>query len=1123
MAFITTNADKAKLGPRLSELISVSKSMDMLVGFFYFSGVKVIEEQLLANKEIKLRILVGMEIEQLGRSLIECETSGLLVTPDQSRAGIQGRFLESLRKAVRHPSMDNQAFVDRLQTFVQLLEEGRLEIRKTLKPNHSKLYLFQMNEEHQKTIKHSWITGSSNFSLPGLSLQDEFNVEITNFGYEEAQKYFDDLWDKAVPLDEIYDEIRRILLEESVAATITPYEAYYLVVKHYLEVQESKLDEVKLEKLLDNAGMKKYAYQVDAVRLALTRLKEHRGCIIADVVGLGKSIIASLVAALSNKNGIIIAPPGLCGDRMKKDSGWYGYIDKFGLNGRWEAFSRGCMSDILEYVKKTPNIEMVIVDEAHWYRNETTDDYGALSLICANKEVVLLTATPFNNNPSDLYALLKLFTPARSTNYVIGKNLEQLFIHFKSKYRIYNRLERAISAGDLAEIEKSMELAGIDRLSLPKGDITNFEALKKKLAALRKKLSNAIKEVLEKVAIRRNRIDLLNDPDYSKEITTLSDVEKPKEQFFELTEAQNAFYDKVINEYFGGANPRFKGAIYQPQTYKKDRIGEEAYQENIYKMQLHRLVMRFESSFGAFKASLENTVTMMRYVQRFVEEQKCFLYSRKAMEEILNAEENEVVGLMASWIDKLNQQFAGKQHTKDPIYNMDPSKFRVKEFKADIASDIQVFDELIEQVKALELATNDPKAAALIQSIQQILTRQHVDIPDTKDVEKRKVIIFSIYQDTVMHLKPLLEKAFGSRLLCVTSLGKANLKTLKQNFDASTDFLDQRDDYDILLATDKLSEGHNLNRAGIVINYDIPWNPTRVIQRVGRINRIGKKVFDKLYIFNYYPTKKGSTIAQNRQIAEAKMMAIHQILGEDACIFSEDETPTAAGLFTKLNEPLDNPDELSFFTRMKRVYREEMLPSLTEKQRAKLDHLSPRVKTASEKKPHGVFSFKRQGSSFFAIVHSPGEGISEWTMEDAIQAIACGKNTKRIEHSAEFWSTKEKPGLYEEVTSYTPQIEGATNNQCAIAAGIINNTMDRLPVELREFAKMVVEDLTSYGTLSANKVNKITKLDFNNNPSAIKQLVKELEEVRDVAGEYYLREIKAKAERDAVIVTIEQR
>jgi hypothetical protein len=209
---------------------------------------------------------------------------------------------------------------------------------------------------------------------------------------------------------------------------------------------------------------------------------------------------------------------------------------------------------------------------------------------------------------------------------------------------------------------------------------------------------------------------------------------------------------------------------------------------------------------------------------------------------------------------------------------------------------------------------------------------------------------------------------------------------------------------------------------------------------------------------------------------------------------------------------------------MKRVYREEMLPSLSEKQRNKLDHLSPRVKTASEKKPHGVFSFKRQGSSFFAIVHSPGEGISEWTMEDAIQAIACGKNTKRIEHSAEFWSTKEKPGLYEEVTSYMPQIEGATNNQYAIAAGVINNAMDRLPAELRAFAKMVVEDLTSYGTLSANKVNKITKLaDFNNNPSAIKQLAKELEEVRDVAGEYYLREIKAKAERDAVIVTIEQR
>ncbi len=160
---------------------------------------------------------------------------------------------------------------------------------------------------------------------------------------------------------------------------------------------------------------------------------------------------------------------------------------------------------------------------------------------------------------------------------------------------------------------------------------------------------------------------------------------------------------------------------------------------------------------------------------------------------------------------------------------------------------------------------------------------------------ERKVIIFSEYADTVTHLAEALTLDFGDKLLVVRgNLSRNMVQTINRNFDASN--RNQADDYKILLSTDKISEGFNLNRAGMIINYDIPWNPVRVIQRVGRINRISKKVFEKLYIVNFFPTEKGTDYLKSREIAEQKMYLIHNTLGEDAKYFNADEEPTASAL-----------------------------------------------------------------------------------------------------------------------------------------------------------------------------------------------------------------------------------
>ena len=199
MAFITNqkSAGSKKLGERLGELMGHANRLDMLVGFFFFSGVKVLYDALKARAGMKLRVLVGMEAEMAMGNLVE----SLRKEGDNSANAIKDRFFESMRKIVGSSEVDTKAFHDRLDLFVEMLESQRLELRKTRDPNHAKLYIFTMDEETKTVREKIWITGSSNFSEPGLNLRDELHVEISDFGAEEAQKYFDDMWEKSVDGD----------------------------------------------------------------------------------------------------------------------------------------------------------------------------------------------------------------------------------------------------------------------------------------------------------------------------------------------------------------------------------------------------------------------------------------------------------------------------------------------------------------------------------------------------------------------------------------------------------------------------------------------------------------------------------------------------------------------------------------------------------------------------------------------------------------------------------------------------------------------------------------------------------------------------------------------------------
>lgn len=1131
MAFIT-NQDKGagfKVGKRIGELMDHSANLDMLVGFFYFSGVKVMSDAFARNPNLKLRVLVGMDADTAFSQLVEVVAQN----GGDSNADVRDRFYTSLQKILGSEIVDTQAFHERLEIFIRLLDERRLDMRKTREPNHAKLYIFSMDDSTKNLRQKVFITGSSNFSEPGLSLRDEFNVEVSDYGTDEAQAYFDALWADAVPLTDTDVQRKRlmdILMHSSVAANVTPFEAYYLVMKTYLEHQKAQLRETQLDNILTRAGFSKYRYQVDAVAQAMAKLDAYRGVIIADVVGLGKSVIASSIAAMRGRRGLIIAPPGLLGDKTGESGGWYEYMRKFGLSALgWEAWSRGELDKVAELVKRDNAFDMIIVDEAHNFRNEDTDDYALLSDICYGREVLLLTATPFNNRPGDLLALLHLFSPGKNSPFVPGGDLDERFRLFSKQYENANELNKAIVTGDHEKLEKALKKCGIT-IQMTEGG-WNMAKIRAAASKYAKGITKGIRQVMEKIVIRRNRLDLKADPEWAAEITTLSTVQPPKEQYFELTREQDAFYDRVITRYFAKGG-EFHGAFYHPQAYLRDQEGVGDVQKNLYKMFRNRLVQRFESSFGAFRKSLEYARNSMLLAQTFAKRMGCYIYSRKIMEKVMTIDDYESAqAYMIEEIRKLQEEYenSGVKTTGAIVYSIKGHDFNGKQFLEDLASDIALFDRIIKEVADLKLEKKDPKVAKLVSVIDEILKGTHPDVP--AETAKRKILVFSAFTDTIDHIARHVEKAFPGRVLVVNgkNFGKEMAVRVKRNFDASFDRQD--DDVDILLTTDKLSEGFNLNRAGLVVNYDIPWNPTRVIQRVGRINRIGKKIFENLYIFNFFPTVVGSTIVQNRQIAETKMFAIHQILGEDAQIFSPDEEPKAATLFDKLSSDLDDQETVSFYTEVKQKFAkaQAFLKKHHPEDLVRMNHYPSMVKTAWEGNPHVTISFRRQGPGFFAIAHSSAEArVTEWTMDEAIKAIECKYDTPRVPFSPSFWPGKDEdgkkvPGTYDLVKAYKPEsLEANITMSAAVrAAAAINELKPDMSRELQEFATDVVEDIRSFGTIPQATLVLLAQCAKGTKGSMAK-MERILSSILQARGHHYLDAERKRANQTSIVVTVEK-
>jgi superfamily II DNA or RNA helicase len=1076
------------LDKRLKTLVKNSKELKFLVGFFYFSGIRPLYEKL---KELyeegklsegHIKVLVGLKVDRGIYGLYEVSHG------NERKKELINDFLISLERAFTSEELDKKEIYEQMEFFLRLLEEKKLVIRKTVKPNHAKLYIFKLDNE---ILPGAFITGSSNLTLGGIRGQEEFNVEIKDYGFEDVEKYFDERWERALELSP--EDISKVLRNKTFLRRISPFVAYAYILKNYLDLHQEKLPIRDLQELMEKKGYKPYDYQLSAVAQAVATCEDHGGVILADVVGLGKTVIACLTAKALGKRGIVICPPHLVGDEYEK-SGWRKYIEDFELHG-WKVFSLGKLEEVKEYIKDK-NIEVVIIDEAHRFRNQRTESYFYLSEICRGKTVILLTATPFNNRPADIFALLKLFTIPKKSTLTLDGDLAQKFEKYDREFKRLAYIRNYHNSRDRKKRNRAKKYY--------KELFVEEKIDTKKVSRRAKELSKRIKAVIEKVVIRRNRLDLR----YYKDKVELPRVRDPEEWFFELDKKQLEFYGEVIQAFYEPEEEgRFHGAIYIPIKYEKGYVPEEdnlgsseesfiyLYQKNLYDFMRRLLVKRFESSFKAFYESLNNFIEIHKRALKFVRKTGKFILDRKLM----GASDEEIEERLEKYKQDLEKGEINKKYHK--IYEIE--KFKEKEkFFRHIKEDIRLFEELRGKVKELKLLEEDPKVKRLIEGIKEFLKNNI------------KVMIFTEYVDTAKYLKETLEKEFGEKVLsAIGNIGKSTYEKILKNFDAQ--YGEQEDDHYILITTDKLSEGINLNRACVVINYDIPWNPVRVIQRVGRINRIGKKVCNEIRIVNFFPTEKGANILKSREIAQMKMFMIHHVLGEDAKIFSPDEEPKPSELYRRLNTYQE--EEESFFSRVKGEY-EKILKEHPWIER-ELEGMPSRIKVAKRGEKNELMVFIRRGKELFVGYKDYSQGeILEASLEEVYEKIKSSPDEEGRELSPEFWEHYSQI-LEEPFASLKSPIR---DNSLESKARNMVETLLKME-ELREergFLNALMEDIMEYQTLSGYALSEIVNWERLKN---IKELKRKVGELKKELGEDFLQKTKARLREESkdVIIAVE--
>ena len=837
------------------------RHFDALVGYFRTSGYFKVRAFL--DRIPKIRILVGINVDQLIKKYHD-KGQLYLENPDETKAD----FLDEIIKNIQEANYDEVTERGILQ-FIDDLVSGKIELRAHPKKKiHAKVYIFRpatFNEYAPCEV----ITGSSNLTDAGLGANPdsnyEFNVSLRE--YEDvkfATEEFERLWAESVPI--LQAEAERIKNQTYLRDDFTPFELYIKMLIEYFG-KRVDYDPYNIDLLLPPKYIR-LKYQSDAANQGYAIMMKHNGFVLADVVGLGKTIIACMIIKkFIYENGthtkvLVVVPPAI-------EDSWRRTVKDFELDNHFTFITLGSLHKILDrnnYSYPNPEeIDLIAVDESHKFRNDYTEMYLALQEICkmprsraaengdSRKKVILISATPLNNRPQDIENQLYLFQDRRNSTLENIRNLQEYFKPINEQYK---------------------KLAYEKKLNI------------KKLKALFQKLRD---DVVEPLVIRRTRTDIESNKEYLEDLEVqgikFPKVGDPIALYYELDgKLSELFFDTVSlitnldeegNKIDGLGYYRYRAIEFLSKEEDKKMYGNvESISGRLSAIMKTLLVKRLESSFYAFTQSLLRFQKAIDNMLAMFDDNRVFIAPdldiNKLLEEGLSYDEIEA---------KINEKGGNNKEYKKDAFD--------KKFIALLKQDKEKVDDLIERWSKVK---KDPKLIEFAKQILEEFFKPNQNISG-------KLIIFSESKETAEELTVKLSKITKKKVLTVSAENRKYVEnTIRDNFDANLEEEKWKNDYDIIITTEVLAEGINLHRSNVIVNYDVPWNSTRLMQRIGRVNRIGSRA-DRIYVYNYYPSAHGDAQIHLVNNALRKLQAFHTAFGEDNKVFSILEEKGEGALF----------------------------------------------------------------------------------------------------------------------------------------------------------------------------------------------------------------------------------
>lgn len=857
---------KIKLRDVLKEAIKDNdvKRLRIGVGYFYFSGLKSLFPEIedFLDGEGELDILMGNIVNRqtLESLVVEYKDEKLAISrqPNHIISGkdefeMKAELKDDFKNQILYiePNQENQNYVDKVSRWV---DEGTLRLKVYTKEQfHAKAYVIECEREEESITRPdlAGVVGSSNLTLSGLTSNTELNATVYQNDAKELQAWFEKRWDDA---DDFTPELLRII-DNSWASFIPSLELpdpFLVYIKTVYELYKESLETIEEYIGRFKVYQELYNFQKWAVLRAANIASRYGGVMVADVVGMGKTYVGLALLEHFNHLNYSRGTPGktliICPKKL--ETMWKRMVTKFSLHA--DVLSMGLLStenfgDVLE--EEHSDTRVVLIDESHHYRNTGTNRYDNITqFLPITNEVILLSATPYTKGPKDVHNQVKLFHMDNITSIPITPpNLEEFITDVK------------------------------------KGNAN-------------------LSELLSYIMVRRTRYDI---------VSQYGGTDKDGREFIDIGEERRYLperklktTDYSITDVYG---PQFYHEIvdrFEHLNYARYSLGSDEYLKQDYKdkhqyktlssigsslrgLLKSNILKRLESSIYSFKETLRRMTNSYRKFCDLLDEGVVAL--GKEIDEMLKTEDD--IDLIIEKIEEIE---------KEDSYDYDIEAFFLDKLKDDLNDDLEILEGLYSEISEIiqdveDDYTKDNKMLTLANLLENLYSGEHKIL--SEDGSASKIVVFTEYKDTVNYLdtgfKWLQKKGMlkGIRFDAVSS-DTGNIDSLIERFapesNEAREKISPEDELDLIITTDVMSEGLNLQDSNFIINYDIHWNPLKLIQRIGRVDRLGTK-HECVYAFNFLPeTQLEQELGIIEKVSE-RVDEINKVLGMDGKILTEQD------------------------------------------------------------------------------------------------------------------------------------------------------------------------------------------------------------------------------------------